>query len=248
MKFRVLALALCLLLLSGCAGRFGTVVIATEKNGAPTEDAADGPQSGGQSKPEADSAALEEPSHSAEPSESAPEEFFGTLPRTYMFCSGAGGWSTELTLEPDGCFTGLFLDADMGVSDPEKFPGGTRYICRFHGKFTQPAKVDETAYSMELESLELEHPDDESEEYADGVRYIYAGPYGLEGAAAIMIYLPGALAESLPEGVLRAVKGPYDWEPTEAGTLGLTVLYNVSQEQGFVQYPLEMPDTEEGAP
>lgn len=224
MKFRVLALVLCLCLLCGCGDQFRPAVITT---GGGDEDAPP------QEEPEA------RESKDAEPE---PVNLFETIPGTYLFCSGAGGWGTELTLEADGSFTGVFHDSDMGVADPEKYPQGTRYLCAFSGKFTQPAQVDETTWSMEIETLELEHPDDGTEEYADGVRYIYSGPYGLEDAEEIRIYLPDTPAEGLLEDVLWAVRGPYDWKPTEEGTLGLTVLYNVSQAHGFVQYPLEGAD------
>lgn len=152
--------------------------------------------------------------------------------------SGAGGWSTDLYLEADGSFTGQYHDADMGVADPERFPQGTWYICNFSGQFTRPVKIDETTWSTELASLEPEHPGGESEEYADGRRYIYTSPCGLENAEEIRIYLPDTPADGLSEDVLWAARGPYDWKPTAEGALGLTILYNVSQGCGFAEYPI----------
>lgn len=228
MRFRMLALALCLCLLSGCGNQLGAVAVTTgggEDREAPPLEEPDDPEPGDAGRPEA----VLEP-------EPAPEDFFETLPRTYMFCSGAGGWSTDLCLEADGSFTGQYHDADMGVTDPERFPQGTWYICNFSGQFTRPVKIDETTWSMEIASLELEHPDDESEEYADGRRYIYTSPYGLENAEEILIYLPDTPADSLSEDVLWAARGPYNWRATAEGTLGLTILYNVSQGHGFAEY------------
>lgn len=222
MRFRMLALCLCLCLLSGCGNQLGTAVITAGDSG------------------DREVPPLEEPS-APEPAlepELAPEDFFESLPRTYMFCSGAGGWSTDLYLEADGSFTGQYHDADMGAADPGRFPQGTCYICNFSGHFTRPVKIDETTWSMEIASLELEHPDDESEEYADGRRYIYTSPYGLENAEEIRIYLPDTPADGLSEDVLWAARGPYDWRPTEEGALGLTILYNVSQDCGFAEYPI----------
>lgn len=228
MKFRMLALALCLFLLSGCADQYGVAVITTGGGGrdAPVQEESSAPESG--DLDEAEPAPVPAPD---------PVNLFETLPTTYLFCSGAGGWSTELNLETDGSFTGLFHDSDMGVADTSEFPNGTMYICVFSGKFTQPESVSENVYSMRLESLELEHPADESEEIIDGVRYIYSGPYGLENAEEILIYLPDTPADSVSEDVLWAARGPYNWQPTEEGALGLTILFNVHEGQGFVQYP-----------
>lgn len=222
MRFRMLALALCLCLLSGCGELFGAAAVTTgggEDREVPPLEEPDDPELGDAAEPEP-----------------APENFFETLPRTYMFCSGAGGWSTDLTIETDGSFTGQYHDADMGAADPERFPQGTWYICNFSGQFTRPVKIDETTWSMEIETLELEHPGDESEEYADGRRCIYTSPYGLENAEEILIYLPDTPVDGLSEDVLWAARGPYNWKPTAEGTLGLTILYNVSQGHGFAEY------------
>lgn len=228
MKLKAAALALCLLLLAGCGKQgtqFSAAVITT--GGGDAE------------KPPAEDTAAPETEEPAAPESAAEtENLFETMPRTYLFCSGAGGWSTELYLEPDGSFSGEYHDSDMGVADTAAFPNGTMYICNFTGKFTQPEKVDEYTYAMRLESLELEHPDDETEEITGGVRYIYSGPCGLEGAEELRVYLPGTPVEGLPEEVLWAARGPYNWEPTEAGTLGLYIIYNVTSEHGFVGYPL----------
>lgn len=239
----LLLAALCLLL-CGCADQFGVTVFASTDRGGADAPAFAGGQEPAQAADPESAGDLEQAADPEEPP--AEGNLFETLPRMYLFCSGAGGWSTELTLETDGSFTGLHSDADMGDSDPEKYPDGTRYICRFSGRFARPVKLDETTYSMALESLELEHPDDGAEEYADGVRYVYCGPYGLENTQELIVYLPETPAATLPEEVLWAAKGPYDWQPTAEGTLGLTILFNRAEGQGFVQYPLAQPETAEG--
>ena len=43
------------------------------------------------------------------------------------FASGAGGWSTELTLNPDGSFNGNYHDSEMGDTG-EDYPNGSMYI------------------------------------------------------------------------------------------------------------------------
>lgn len=215
-KLWTAVLTLCLLLLAGCGGlREGEAV--PPPNPPPPDGFAEQDDI-----PEA-------------PAES--ETLFETMPETYMFCSGAGAWSTDLYLEPDGSFTGKYHDTDMG-SAAGRFPDGTVYLCNFTGKFTEPERLDAHTYAMRLESLELEHPDDGTEEIIDGIRYIYSGPYGLEDAEELRIYLPDTPAADLPEEVLWAARGPYNWEPTEEGTLGLYIIYNMTAEYGFVEYPL----------
>ena len=123
----------------------------------------------------------------------------------------------------------------MGVSG-EGYPDGTRYVCAFSGRFSQPEPVDEATWSMEIESMELEHPADGTEEYADGVRYVYSEPYGLENAEELLVYSPLTPAESLPEDFLIWLRMPWGWEPEEDRTLGCWGIYNVSQGYGFTAF------------
>lgn len=217
MRTRVFALALCLLLLAGCGKQgtqFRTAVITT--GGGTAEDAG-----------------TEEPA--VPDSTEEHENLFEAMPESFQFSSGAGAWSTTLDIDETGAFEGAFLDFDMGDPD-EGYPAGTRYVCEFRGQFTQPEPVDGTTWSMEIEAMELEHPADGAEEYADGVRYVYSGPYGLENAEELLIYLPDSPADSLPENFLNWIRGPYNWSPTEEGTLGIWGIYNVSQGYGFAGF------------
>lgn len=154
-------------------------------------------------------------------------ELFGTLPDTFWFSSGAGGWSTELHIEADGSFYGLYHDSDMGDTG-EGYPNGTQYICNFTGKFTTPQKVNEYTYAATLESLEQERPSGE-EYYEDGVRYIASSPYGLDDPGQFMIYLPGTPIADLPE---EFISWAFLGEP-EGETLEFYGIYNVGGEEGF---------------
>lgn len=72
-----------------------------------------------------------------------------------------------------------------------------------------------------------------SEEYEDGVKYVYSEPYGIDGAEEIIFYLKGAPVDELPEGYLswaRCIKSNID-EETELPVYGL---YNEAEENGFV--------------
>ena len=221
MKAGVFALALCLLLLAGCGRQgtqFSTAVVTT--SGAPAEETVE-PAPEPEDQPDSGAAAeLENP--------------FEAMPEYFHFSSGVGAWSTELTIEADGAFTGLYVDSDMG--DTGEGYHGTRYVCGFSGRFTRPEPVDETTWSMEIESMELDHPADGAEEYADGVRYVYSEPYGLEDAEELLLYSPRTPAADLPEDFLNWIRGPYGWSPTEEGTLGIWGIYSVSQGYGFAGF------------
>lgn len=154
-------------------------------------------------------------------------ELFGTLPDTFWFSSGAGGWSTELHIEADGSFYGSYHDSDMG-STGEGYPNGTQYICNFSGKFAAPQKINEYTYSMMLESLEQERPSGE-EYFEDGIRYIASSPYGLDDAEKFMIYIPGTPIADLPE---EFISWAFLGEP-EGETLEFYGIYNVGGEEGF---------------
>lgn len=160
------------------------------------------------------------------------------FPRSFCFSSGAGGWSTELSVEADGSFTGLHHDSDMGDTG-EGYPNGTVYICHFQGKFSQPVKVDDFTYSMRLESMEQEETAEE-EIIEDGIRYVGSYPYGLDDADEILIYLPGSQQQDLPEGFVNWTWAFDPWDTEDElsrngeGKLTQYGLYNVSGEQGFV--------------
>ena len=171
-------------------------------------------------------------------------------PLNMCFSSGAGAWSTELTLNPDGSFTGLFVDSDMG-SDGDGFPNGTRYVCQFHGRFGTFAQLTDASWSLALEELVL---DDErpigTEELLDGFRYIYSGPYGLDGedgallhpGAGFMLFAPEAAGDE-PGTELYGAYDFWTWWPGRHGTdsafpdaLGCWGLLNLKTGYGFFTY------------
>ena len=80
--------------------------------------------------------------------------------------------------------------------DPE-YPGGTQYRCDFSGQFTEPEKVNDYTYSVEIAALDYVEPAG-SKEIKDGILYRYTDVYGLSRDGEILIYLPGRLWRSFP--------------------------------------------------
>lgn len=121
---------------------------------------------------------------------------FERLPENFWFASGAGGWSTEITLNPDGTFTGDYHDSDMGNTG-DGFPYGTVYICRFNGKFSQPEPINDYVYLMRLEYIEAdEEPNIVT--YENGIRCITSYPYGFDDGDEFFVYMPDTPVSCLP--------------------------------------------------
>lgn len=149
----------------------------------------------------------------------------------FWFSSGAGGWATILQIHPDGSFEGQYHDSEMG-SMGEGYPNGTMYQANFNGQFTQPVKVNDYTYSMQIETIHYEQ-EIGTEEIKDDMLYIYTDAYGLEEAENILIYLPGTPLSELSEEFLSWV-GYYDLSATTDTGLPFYALNNEVKEEGFV--------------
>lgn len=155
-----------------------------------------------------------------------------TEAQSFSFMSGAGGWSTELTINPDGSFTGNYYDSDMGDSDDGY--DATEYVSTFHGKFKNIQKKDDYTYVMQIDTLETEETQDTwIEETGYGkVRYVASPPYGLYGGTNFELYLPGTPVSSLSAEYIDWVRTPMALDES-ATTLPGYGLYNVEEQNGF---------------
>lgn len=151
----------------------------------------------------------------------------------FSFLSGAGGWSTEMTLNKDGSFTGTYHDSELG-STGEGYPNGSIYVCEFSGKFENFEKINEYSYKMTLTEIKTEKEAGE-EWIEDEILYIASAPYGLtdssneKTATEFILYLPEAPVDQLAEDFLT-------WWPyrTDAKTtLSCYGILNVATNDGF---------------
>lgn len=174
------------------------------------------------------------------PSPEQPEEVVGqnlTLPiekpTHFSFLSGAGAWSTELMLYPDGTFTGNFHDSNMGeVGDG--YPHGTVYLCDFEGRFVVDGKKNDTAYVLSLAELKTARPVDE-EWIEEQVRYIASEPYGLEDGETFILHTPDTFTADLSEFVLSWWPLRFEnYPPTRLSCYGIE---NVEAETAFFSDP-----------
>lgn len=156
------------------------------------------------------------------------EDIFSALNGMHFtFSSGAGAWSTDVTMKESGYFTGYYHDSNMGDIGTD-YPNGTVYESIFEGKFTVIKKIDDFTYSMKLDEFEVKGEVDE-EKIVDGTKTITTAAYGFDNADEFLLYLPGKNISDLPEEFLS-------WVQTDAALsskLPFYGLYNVEGKMGF---------------
>ena len=133
---------------------------------------------------------------------------------TYTFSSGAGGWATELNVNPDGSFSGSYHDSDMGSTGPDH-ENGTIYLCDFSGHFSENVRMaGPLMYALTVEDMKFENEPD-TEEILEDVLYKYSKPYGLEditGEEGALVFMDaGAVTSAIKQEEM-------DWlSPTHFG-------------------------------
>ena len=159
----------------------------------------------------------------------------------FVHASGASGWGTVLTIQPDGSFSGSFSDSEWEESE-----SGTQAVCEcceFSGQLAQPVRVNDYTYSVGIEHIEYQR-EPGTDEYADGIHYYFTEPRGLEDTGELLIYLPGAPMAELPEGFLDWVMGSDDTAEEELPFYGL---YSEATQAGFRGDPVQEPSDDPAA-
>ncbi len=155
----------------------------------------------------------------------------------FAFSSGAGAWSSGITLNRDGTFTGHYSDSEMGITG-EGYPNGSAYICDFTGKFVNIEKINDYTYKMTLADLQTQKP--EGQEWIEnGIRYIASEPLGLvdtlnhRECTEFILYLPDAPVDQLNAEFLSwsPFKSKYNTDAKQ--TLSCYGIWNVTTNDGF---------------
>ena len=229
----IMILAILVAVLGGRGGKIATMVLAaavllfTNRYGASSSASAPAQEY----VPEEENSAEEAPA--AEAAEAASEEEWDlpSLPDTFYFSSGAGGWATELYFDGGGYVRGVYHDSDMGDSGEDY--DATIYLCNFNAKFRLNEKIDEYTYSLQLEWIEQAETPGETW-IEDRVRYIGAGPYGMDDGGEFLLYLPGRPTDDLTEECISWIYMAEGWNWDERGSnLSCYVLYNVNAGEAF---------------
>ena len=151
------------------------------------------------------------------------KNLFASMPATFHFLSGAGGWQTELYWNGDGTFSGIYEDADVSEI----------YRCLFMGSMDAPRKIGDLEFSTRVTALDYEKSN--AVAYENGQKIVSAEPYGLDDVDEIRIYLPGCSVSKLPQAAVDWLRGGAEefWDGQGPKTLPFFVLYNVRGQQAF---------------
>ena len=149
------------------------------------------------------------------------------------FCSGVGGWSTDMRILADGSFTGDFHDSEMGDA-ADNYPDGTVYYCTFSGKFSLVSQENENIWKVKVDALkQAEKPG--TEEIEDGIRYVAADSvYGLTEGDEMLLYAPGTSLDTFTEE-MKLWAHVFDLQEKPV-TMQEWFLYSPAYDTGFVGY------------
>jgi len=162
---------------------------------------------------------------------------YPVAPLKLMFASGAGGWGSILTLQPDGSFNGECFDSEMGTMALD-YPNGTCYVSMYEGQFLDIQQISDYSWSMKLTELSTEKAPKETW-IEGGIRYIASDAYGVTGGEEFILYAPGTLADDLPAECRSWWPDVYSWRKGKMERLEGWCLYNVNTGQGFFTSWLE---------
>lgn len=150
----------------------------------------------------------------------------------FTFYSGAGGWGTLMWIKPNGSFSGVYSDSEMGLKG-EGYQNGTVYQSDFSGTFTEPVKVDDFTWSTKIQKITYEK-EPGTEEIRDDILYSYTTAFGLDGAEEILLYQPGMPISELPEEYRNwAGVSLFTEDQTELPFWGL---YNTAMDGSFASH------------
>lgn len=147
---------------------------------------------------------------------------FPTKSLELLYASGAGGWGTYLTLQPDGSFTG-----DYGDSDAD-----TRYECKFEGRFTNMHQISDYCWAMTLGEVTIEK-EKGTTWTEDGIHYIAAGPHGVSEGTDFLLYAPGTPVDVIPASCRDWWPDAYYWRKGEIDVLDGWALCNLNEGAAF---------------
>ena len=160
--------------------------------------------------------------------------FESLKPFTFVFSSGAGAWSTTLTIQEDGSFSGQYSDSDAG-SYSDAYPNGTQYLCDFTGQLSQPVIVNENTFSVKVEEMKFANQPG-TEEIMNDVRVLYSECNGLAEGDELFIAVPGTPLEDI-DAEYRSWLGFYDLSSLDEITLlPYFALLNETQQIAFSSY------------
>lgn len=171
-----------------------------------------------------------------EPTEEDAVNAFELFAGNYSFLSGAGAWSTDIEINSDGTFTGIYEDYDLG--DGGDGYDSTLYHSKFSGRFKNPQMINLYTYSFEIEDIQYENTPGTEEIIVDEdsghrMRWVYSEAYGIAGTDTFYAYTADAPMIILPKGLISWVdylRGDNRYQMR----LSYKCLYGVGNECGWI--------------
>ena len=154
-------------------------------------------------------------------------------PLSLVCTSGAGAWSDDLTLAPDGQFYGSYHDSDMGDTG-EGYPNGTHYLCEYWGFVTDVEQTSDYTYACKIDGVATQNEPD-TEEIEEGMLFKYTKPESLVNGNEYVLYMPNTPVSELPEGAkswIVPLEGEFKGE-----TIGRYIFYSLSDERAYWTIP-----------
>ena len=151
----------------------------------------------------------------------------------YTLSSGAGAWSTDITIAPDGTFTGMYHNTDF-AEEGEGY-SAIYDFSDFHGSFTGLRYVNEYTYAFEMDSLVYDSEvglEELVEMYGEKIKRVFTTAYGIEDGETFYFYAKGAPVDKLPDDFVWWVSLPTGLS-SFADVLPFNGLYNENGKFGF---------------
>lgn len=128
--------------------------------------------------------------------------FWRQVQGKYIFSSGAGGWSTTLTVNADGSFTADHQDFAFGGTG-DGYPKGSEFVASGTGKFNYSKRNDDGSFSMTCDQKAFHQNGTIGDvTIKDGVRVeTVDGIYGLTPCGTFTVYPTGYATSALSDDV-----------------------------------------------
>ena len=119
---------------------------------------------------------------------------------TYCYETGTGAWTSELTVNADGSFTGVFNDQDESFVPETEEDLIVYNFSKCHGNFVDLKKAGENSFTFGLGELvyDSETGTEEINE-KEKTRVVNTTFYGMEKGKSFVFYKEGTPLKDLPE-------------------------------------------------
>jgi len=129
-------------------------------------------------------------------------DILAQLPDQFVFTSGAGGWSTTLTMSKDGTFTGRYWASHLGDTGADH-PKGTADESIFSGRLQVGSPAAGDKYDVTVADFATQGKVGDTR-IEDGVLVTTAEPYGITAAdTKLVVYAPGASTDGMSQDFLK---------------------------------------------